>query len=149
MKRRNYIYDTDKLDKTEYPEDIFQYKQICYHDDGDIIAALDKEDDLIVRDNFTAELIDGKLVVESNVLKRSHKNLMVIEAGHVYCLRHNIDEETFIDGVFMSEDFHSEENSEFDNMCKDLRSYRYNENYKLTELTESEYDLCVEKYGSQ
>jgi hypothetical protein len=50
-------------------------------------------------------------------LKRSHKNLMIIEASYIYCKRHNLDYETFIDNVFMTERFQdSSEGSEFDNI---------------------------------
>lgn len=52
-------------------------------------------------------------------IKTSHKNLMIIEASYVYCKRHNLDYETFIDDVFMTEQFDSSEESEFDNICKD------------------------------
>jgi hypothetical protein len=54
-------------------------------------------------------------------LKRSHKNLMIIEASYIYCKRHNLDYETFIDDVFMTEEFNTSEGSEFDNICKDVR----------------------------
>ena len=48
-------------------------------------------------------------------LKRSHKNLFILEAGYIYCKRHNLNYETFIDDVFMTEEFHSDEESEFNN----------------------------------
>jgi hypothetical protein len=80
-------------------------------------------------------------------LKRSHKNLMVIEAGCVYCKRHRLDYETFFDDVFMSCEFNSREGSEFDNICKDLRFHRYLDSYKLVEITEYEYEMCIDKFG--
>jgi hypothetical protein len=80
-------------------------------------------------------------------LKRSHKNLMVIEAGCVYCKRHGLDYETFFDDVFMSYEFDSREGSEFDNICKDLRFYRYLDSYTLVEITEDEYEMCIDKFG--
>jgi hypothetical protein len=80
-------------------------------------------------------------------LKRSHKNLMIIEASYIYCKRHNLDYETFIDDVFMTEQFNTSEGSEFDNICKDLRFYRYFDSYKLIEITDDEYEMCVDKFG--
>ena len=81
-------------------------------------------------------------------LKRSHKNLMIIEASYIYCKRHNLDYETFIDNVFMTERFQdSSEGSEFDNICKDLRCYKYFDSYKLIEITDGEYEMCVDKFG--
>jgi hypothetical protein len=42
---------------------------------------------------------------------------MIIEASYIYCKRHNLDYETFIDNVFMTERFQdSSEGSEFDNI---------------------------------
>lgn len=83
------------------------------------------------------------------ILKRSHKNLMIFEAGFIYCKRRNInyDEDEFIYGILMSDSFDCEENSEFDNICKDLRCFRYFETYKLIEITEQEYDECVDKFN--
>ena len=72
---------------------------------------------------------------------------MVLEAGFIYCKRHNLNNETFIDDVFMSEQFDCSEGSEFDNICNDLRMYRYFDSYTLTELTEDEYEMCVNEFG--
>ncbi len=47
----------------------------------------------------------------------------------------------------MTEDFDSHEGSEFDNICKDLRCYKYHESYNLIEITNNEYDMCVDKFG--
>lgn len=80
-------------------------------------------------------------------IKRSHKNLMIIEAAFIYCKRHNLDYETFIDDVFMTESFDSSEGSEFDNICRDLRFYKYFDSYKLVEITDDEYEMCVDKFG--
>jgi len=80
-------------------------------------------------------------------LKRSHKNLMILEAGFIYCKRHNLNNETFIDDVFMTDGFDSSEGSEFDNICNDLRMYRHFDSYTLTELTEDEYEMCVNEFG--
>jgi hypothetical protein len=79
-------------------------------------------------------------------LKRSHKNLMILEAGYIYCKRHNLNYETFIDEVFMTEEFHSDEESEFNRICVDLRYYKYLDSYKLIEITEDEYEICVDKF---
>lgn len=80
-------------------------------------------------------------------LKRSHKNLMIIEASYIYCKRHNLDYDRFIDDVFMTEQFDSSEGGEFDNICKDLRYYQYFDSHKLIEITDDEYDMCVDKFG--
>jgi hypothetical protein len=82
------------------------------------------------------------------ILKRSHKNLMIIEASYIYCKRHNLEYEKFIEDVFMKADFDTSEGSEFDNICKDLRMARYYNSYKLVEITDEEYDICVDKFGS-
>jgi len=79
-------------------------------------------------------------------LKRTHKNLMIFEAGFIYCKRHNLEYDTFIDDVFMTEEFNCEENSEYDNICKDLRFYKFN-SYKLIEITEDEYESVVDEFG--
>jgi len=80
-------------------------------------------------------------------LKRSHKNLMIIEASFIYCKRHNLNQETFIDDVFMSENFDSGENGEFDKICKDLRYYKYSTSHRLIEITDIEYEMCVDEFG--
>lgn len=72
---------------------------------------------------------------------------MIIEAGFIYCKRHNLNYETFIDNVFMTEEFDCSSGTEFDNICQDLRSYRYYEKYNPKTITDEEYDLCVEKFG--
>lgn len=80
------------------------------------------------------------------ILKLEHKNLALFEAGFLYCKRHNLDYETF-DIMYMLDEFDSSENSEFDKICKDLRSYRKNKSYSLVEITEDEYDECVNKFN--
>ena len=74
------------------------------------------------------------------ILKRNHKNLMIYEAGYIYCKRHELNYETFFDDVFLTEEFHSDEESEFNNICKDLRYYKYFDWYKLIEITDAEYE---------
>ena len=146
MEKLEYIHNVAKCDKTIYSgTNIDGYKQLCYQRNGDIVATIDEDDELIVRDEYVASIVKGKLFIKKKILKRTRKSLMIIEAGYIYCLRHNLDTDTFIDDVFLQEDFDSSENSEYDNICKDLRAYRYIENYKLIEITESEYNLCVLK----
>jgi hypothetical protein len=80
-------------------------------------------------------------------LKRTHKNLMISEASYIYCKRHNLDYNTFIDDVFMNDQFDCSDGSEFDNICKDLRYYTYSDSYKLIEITNDEYEMCIDKFG--
>jgi hypothetical protein len=44
-------------------------------------------------------------------LKRSHKNLFILEAGYIYCKRRGIEynDDKFIDEIFMTESFDSSE----------------------------------------
>jgi len=80
-------------------------------------------------------------------LKRSHKNLMFLEAGYIWCKRRNIQyTHDDFEQIFMLESFQSEEGSEFDNICKDLRMFRYFENYQLQEITVEEYEMCVDEF---
>ncbi len=72
---------------------------------------------------------------------------MILEASYVYCKRYELDYETFIDDVFMTCEFNSDEGSEFDNICKDLRCYRYLDSHVLIEITENEYEMCIDKFG--
>lgn len=82
-------------------------------------------------------------------LKRAHKGLNILEAGFIWCLRRDIEynDDDFIDNYFMTENFNSSEGSEFDNICKDLRSYRYRENYIPITVTDIEYELCIDEFG--
>ena len=82
-------------------------------------------------------------------LKRNHKNLYILEAGYIYCKRRNIEynDDQFIDEIFMTDGFNSSEGSEFDNICKDLRCYRYLDSYKLIEITDDEYEMCIDEFG--
>jgi len=81
-------------------------------------------------------------------LKRTHKNLMFFEAGLIYCKRHGIEYniETFVETVFMSETLNND-GGEYDRICNDLRFYRYFESYKLEEITEEEYEMCVDEFN--
>lgn len=81
------------------------------------------------------------------ILKRDHKKLMVLEAGYIYCKRHDINYDTFMESVFMKEDFDCKEGSEFDNICKDLRFYKYYDSHNLIEITDDEYEMCVDMFG--
>lgn len=49
----------------------------------------------------------------------------------------------------MTEDFDSSEGSEYDNLCKDLRMYRHKLSYKPITITDEEYELCVNEFGSE
>ena len=97
---------------------------------------------------LTKNLLGVKMRKEMRKLKRNHKNLMIIEAGFIFCKRQNItfDLDNFVDNIFMTEGFHNKNNN-FDEICKDLRNYRYDEKYKLKEITEEEYELCVDMFG--
>ena len=82
-------------------------------------------------------------------LKKPHKQLMIFEAGFIYCKRHNInkDLDTFIEEDFMSENFNADE-GEFNDIMDDLRMFRYYDNYKLKEITVEEYEMTVDEFGS-
>lgn len=84
-------------------------------------------------------------------LKRTHKNLMFLEAGFVWCLRRGIEynDDTFTDEYFLTEDFDSSEGSEYDNLCKDLRMYRHKLSYNPITITDEEYELCINEFGSE
>jgi len=47
----------------------------------------------------------------------------------------------------MREEFNCSEGSEFDNISKDLRDYKYQDSYKLIEITDEEYEMCVNEFG--
>ena len=47
----------------------------------------------------------------------------------------------------MTQQFNCSNGSEFDNICKDLRCYKYFYSYKLIEITDDEYEMCVNKFG--
>jgi hypothetical protein len=81
-------------------------------------------------------------------LKLDYKALMIDEAGFIYSLRHGLNNETFFDEVFMTEEFDCEMDSEFDNICIDLRLNTVLDNYTSKEITQVEYDLCVDRFGS-
>ena len=85
------------------------------------------------------------------ILRRTHKNLMVIEAGFIYCKRHNLnmDTDTFFETVFMTDDFIAKEDEEFDTICKDLRCFRHLENYELKTLSVKEYELVVDEFKNK
>ena len=78
-------------------------------------------------------------------LKITHKALMIFEAGFIYCKRHELDYNDFDN---MLESFDDKQWDELDVICKDLRFYRRVQNYKCVTVTDSEYDECVDKFGS-
>ena len=81
-------------------------------------------------------------------LKRTHKNLFILEAGYIYCKRRGIEyNDDKFDEIFMTESFDMSEGSEFDNICKDLRLYKCVDSYKLIEITDNEYEMCVDEFG--
>ena len=89
------------------------------------------------------------IIYKMRKLKRSHKNLFILEAGYIYCKRRGIEYnvDKFIDEILMTQTLDSSEGSEFDNICKDLRYYRYFDSYKLIEITDDEYEMCVDEFG--
>src|SRR5574343_316580 len=89
------------------------------------------------------------IIYKMRKLKRSHKNLFILEAGYIYCKRRGIkySDDKFIDDILMNESFDSSTGSEFDNICKDLRCYKYFDSHKLIEITEEEYEMCVAEFG--
>lgn len=100
-------------------------------------------------DSGTKENLNIVKNMSNRKLKRSHKNLYVLEAGFIFCKRKGLEysDDKFIDEMFMTEDFDSSTGSEFDNICKDLRQYRYSESYILKEITEDEYEMCIDEFG--
>jgi hypothetical protein len=83
------------------------------------------------------------------ILKRQHKNLFIFEAGYIWCKRRGIEytDDGFIDDIFMAGDFECMSGSEFDNICKDLRSFRHFDSYNLIEISEKEYEDCVDFFN--
>lgn len=75
-------------------------------------------------------------------LKRTHKNLMIIEACFLYNKRHNLN--LTEEEIILSP---GEDDDEIDRICKDLRFYRCYESYELVEITEEEYDLVFSKFN--
>jgi hypothetical protein len=62
-----YIYDIQENAIEHLAAHVNQWKQICYMEDGDIIAVVNLDNDVIVREDIcTAELINEKLVVTLN-----------------------------------------------------------------------------------
>lgn len=49
--------------------------------------------------------------------------------------------------LFLLKRFDCKEGSEFDNICKDLRFYKYHGSHKLIEITDDEYEMCVDMFG--
>jgi len=82
-------------------------------------------------------------------LKRAHKNLYTLEAGFIYCKRRGIEysDDKFLDELFMTEGFDSSEGSEFDKICKDLRFYRHFPSHELAEISNDEYEMCIDEFG--
>lgn len=83
------------------------------------------------------------------ILKRTqHKNLYLLEAGYIFCKRHNIEyinDDNFANNIFMTP-LLDEYTDEYDRICEDLRCFRYYDWYNLEELTVDEYDMCVDYF---
>ncbi len=101
-------------------------------------------------DKVNAGLCDciNRMEIESQQirkLKRSKKNLYILEAGYIYCKRRDIEytDDKFIEDIWQSDQF---DNNEFNNICKDLRCYRHIDSYQLIEITNDEYEMCVDEF---
>lgn len=81
-------------------------------------------------------------------LKQSYKSLFILEAGYIYCKRHDIEyvPEKFFNEIAMADRFNIDE---FDRICNDLRSYGFVMEYELKEITSEEYEMCVDKFGCE
>ena len=118
----------------------------------------EEEDDKVA---IPYEIVDSYLEItsiESNLrkLSRGNKSLMTIEAGYIYCMRNekadmlSMDKDQFADkfiDMYLFDDFGDD--SEIDKICKDLRAYRRISGYELKEITQVEYELCVDRFGEQ
>ena len=80
-------------------------------------------------------------------IKRDSKKLMFLEAAYIYCIRHELVYEDFVNNGFFDETLELEQGTEFDDIAKDLRCFRHFPKYKLIELTENEYEKCIDKFG--
>ena len=77
------------------------------------------------------------------VLNRSYKALMWEEAVYIYMLRGKTNKS--LDELAVDEDFLTD--GEFDDICKDLRSFRRVNNYQLIQISVEEYELCCDMFG--
>ncbi len=79
-------------------------------------------------------------------LKTTRKDLMVLEAAYIYCKRYDLDYEFFIEDLLIDEisDVH---NIEMYNIRKDLHLYKNIPDYILVEISDSEYEMCIDKFG--
>ena len=81
-------------------------------------------------------------------IHRNRKGLMFIEAGFIFCKRHDLDYKSFFDKFYITEEFIENDDLEFEAICKDLRMFRYIDGYELKELTIEEYEMCVDIFGA-
>lgn len=83
-----------------------------------------------------------------NILRPDRKGLRMEEASYVYCKRHHptylFDE--FIDLIFMQEDFPRE--TEFDNICKDIRNRNYGKSGIENGITDNEWKNLIRNFGN-
>ena len=82
-------------------------------------------------------------------LNRRHKSLFVLEAGYVWCVRRGIEYDTdkFMEEYFLTGGFDCQEGSEYDNIIKDLKWFRYSDVYELKEISIEEYESCVDWFN--
>jgi len=85
------------------------------------------------------------LKINESIKKKRHKNLYILEACYIYCKRYGLNYETFMDEIFFSEDFNTNEGSEFDKINKDLMCYGRTRDF-LIEITSDEYKMCIDKF---
>lgn len=84
----------------------------------------------------------------NKVLKRSHKNLYLEEAAHIYVYRHELSL-TFDEFFKLVNDESSDiDLDEFDTICKELRKFSIEENIEsLSNITISEITKILDKFG--
>lgn len=71
-----------------------------------------------------------------------HKHWL-LETSYIYCNRHQLDFETFIEDVFISNVFNNGVNDEFECIYQELQNIATIPNYQLKYITEVEYYKCV------
>lgn len=129
---------------TEYLEN----KEILYYSNAWADKRPVKSSLELIYDSWKIQGLEHYRFEEKRILKRTYKSLFLIEAYYIYCIRYNI--EFCFDGVesiFMLE---GDKKKEFDSIIEDLRHYRNGTyEYKLTEITEDEYELCIDKFGER
>lgn len=135
---------------------------IIFDDDNDMLPSQfpyfirtsnnqDHEDCVDIGYGLTRKCAEKAIEIlnRKRVLSRTRKALFILEAGFIYCKRRGIEysDNIFIHGIFLSDEFNNSQSDEFEKICKDLRSYRYFKSYDLIEITEDEYENCVDEFG--